>query len=334
MESDRIGGEPYVVSVDTSDLDEAREVLGEHLYPRALKWVGRPARVAARIAFLRTGGLTLADMQYGAQLAGKTGELGTYHFYLPLAGTFAAGQGGRLITGDISRGGIYRPVGDVVLHHMSADFHVLAVSVDPAALEGQLVGMLDAPVRGPLRLGEHLDVREAPGRGCAELIRLFGNEMDNPTGLLTQPIVAAPLEETLLTSLLFAVDHQYRDALGPGPPRCPGYRVARAVEAIQAEPQHPYTIAALAQIADVNVRALRQEFRRQVGMSPMAYLRDVRMARAHAELVDADPDRTSVADVARRWGFPRITGFSARYRARYRVAPLQTLRGMRGRRDG
>jgi AraC-like DNA-binding protein len=58
----------------------------------------------------------------------------------------------------------------------------------------------------------------------------------------------------------------------------------------------------------------------------MAYVRQVRLARAHAELRAADPDQTTVAEVARRWGFPRAGRFAARYRARYGVPPSRTLR--------
>ena len=47
---------PFAVSVETSDLDEAREICGEHMYPRRLRVVDRPARLAARFAFLHLGG--------------------------------------------------------------------------------------------------------------------------------------------------------------------------------------------------------------------------------------------------------------------------------------
>ena len=57
------GAKPFAVSVETSDLDEAREICGEHMYPRRLRVVDRPARLAARFAFLHLGGLTLADVR-------------------------------------------------------------------------------------------------------------------------------------------------------------------------------------------------------------------------------------------------------------------------------
>jgi AraC-like DNA-binding protein len=316
---------PFAVSVETSDLDEAREICGEHLYPRTLRVVDRSARLAARFAFLHLGGLTLADVRYGAEVAGDCGELGSYHVNLPLAGTFAAAHDGRSINGTTSRAGVYRPVGTNVLLSSSADCHLLALKVDTAVLEGQLAAFLDVPVSGPLRLAGELDLRDAPGRECAELIRLIGAEITNPTGLVFQPIVAAPLEECLLMSLLFAMDHQYSDALRGPEAGCAGHLVTRAIDAIHAEPQRPYTVSGLAQIADLNPRYLRYEFHRQVGIPPMAYVRHVRLARAHADLLAADPAETSVAEVARRWGFARTGRFVAQYQNRYGSPPSEAL---------
>ena len=49
----------------------------------------------------------------------------------------------------------------------------------------------------------------------------------------------------------------------------------------------------------LSVRALDKGFHRYVGTPPMAYLRQVRMARAHEELLASDPERTTASAVAR-----------------------------------
>ncbi|MEV6489360.1 AraC family transcriptional regulator [Actinoplanes sp. NPDC051633] len=317
---------PFAVTVGTCDLDEARATCGEHLYPRSMRLIDPSARLAARFAFLHLDGLTVSDVRYGAAVAGECADLGSYHVNLVAAGHFAAQQGSRTINGDTNTAGVYRPVGHNFLHGASADCHLLSLSIDTDVLEEALASLLNAPVRGRPRLAEQMDVRRAPGRSCAELIRFLADEIHNPNSLIYQPLVAAPLQETLVMSLLFAVDHQYQDALRQSAPRCPSHRVNRAIDAIRDEPQRPYTVAALAKIAGVGLGCLQQEFHRQVGVPPMAYLREVRLARAHNELVDADPDQTSVADVARRWGFARPGWFADRYRRLYGLDPAETLR--------
>lgn len=193
------------------------------------------------------------------------------------------------------------------------------------ALEHQLAVLLDADVRGPVRLSEGFDPLLPPGRFCADLIRVLGEEIRDPAGLAHQPIMVEPLQESLMTALLYSVGHQYTDELHARVPRSPGHTVVRAIDAIHSHPDRPHTVSGLAAIAGLSVRSLRQEFHLRVGMTPMAYLRQIRLARAHAELMAAEPGLTSVDAVARRWGFGRPAVFTASYLARYHTTPWRTL---------
>ena len=76
----------------------------------------------------------------------------------------------------------------------------------------------------------------------------------------------------------------------------------------------------------VSVRSLQQGFRRYMGASPMAYLREVRLRRAHQSLLDSDPSIASVASVAYNWGFTNLGRFAAAHTARYDEPPAATLR--------
>ncbi|MDV6247997.1 helix-turn-helix transcriptional regulator [Rhodococcus opacus] len=67
--------------------------------------------------------------------------------------------------------------------------------------------------------------------------------------------------------------------------------------------------------------------RRSLGITPMAYLRQVRLARAHEDLATTDPAQgRSVRDIAYKWGFNHVPRFAAAYRERYGVLPSETLR--------
>jgi transcriptional regulator GlxA family with amidase domain len=58
----------------------------------------------------------------------------------------------------------------------------------------------------------------------------------------------------------------------------------------------------------------------------MAYLREVRLRRAHQTLLESDPSTTTVASVAHRWGFGHLGRFAAAHAGRYRETPVETLR--------
>jgi AraC-like DNA-binding protein len=58
----------------------------------------------------------------------------------------------------------------------------------------------------------------------------------------------------------------------------------------------------------------------------MAYLRTVRLDRAHHDLLATDPAQgATVTDIAARWGFSSNSRFAARYRGAYGVTPRHTL---------
>jgi AraC-like DNA-binding protein len=109
--------------------------------------------------------------------------------------------------------------------------------------------------------------------------------------------------------------------------RHPGHaRVRRAVDHIHNHAHEPLTVADIAGAADLSIRGLQDAFQRVLGLTPMMYLRQVRLAYVHEDLLQGDPDATSVGDVAKRWGFTHAGRFSGAYAQRYGEYPKTTLR--------
>jgi AraC-like DNA-binding protein len=314
-----------ILTVVTSDVEEARELCGSIMYPRTMR-IRRPGGAfTARFSFLRLGAVVLGDMQYGTEATGSTGELGSYHVNLPLSGSFVARHGGRTLHADAGRAAVYRPVGENVLERLGSDCRFLALKIDRDALEELVSDLLGAAVRGPLRLSGILDVTRPPGSSFARILKWMAGEADNRLSLVHQPIVAKPLLESLLLALLFSTDHQYSEALNEATSGCTGKAVKLVIDAIHADPGHPYTITELANLASVSARCLQAEFKRRTGVTPMQYLRRVRIARAHSALAETDGEATSVADIAQRWGFAAPGRHTARNRYGYHSFPPETI---------
>ncbi len=60
-------------------------------------------------------------------------------------------------------------------------------------------------------------------------------------------------------------------------------------------------------------------------MSPIRYLREVRLDRTHLEFQDRRSAFVTVADVARRWQFMHLGRFAAHYRQRFGESPRETI---------
>ncbi|MER5253553.1 MULTISPECIES: AraC family transcriptional regulator [unclassified Streptomyces] len=321
-------------SFRTADVDEARQMIGATFYSNFMDVIDVPSAFRAEFEIGRLGALTLGELSCGADVRMRLGELGAYHVNILLGGHMSFRQGGRSAVATAERAGVFQPVGDTVVERWTGDCRVLAVKMDREALDRRLEELLGRPVRAPLALARELDTARGPGRSWARLVTTVIEDLREEPGappgrppLYTSPLVAAPLQEAILNGLLLSVEHPFRDELAAPVAKLRPAPVKRAMDAVQERPEHPFTPAGLAVEARVGVRWLQEAFRRYVGMSPMAYVRDVRLTRVHDELRAAQPGALSVSEVAHRWGFSHLGRFAEQYHARFGELPSQTLRG-------
>lgn len=86
------------------------------------------------------------------------------------------------------------------------------------------------------------------------------------------------------------------------------------------------TVAELSRIAGVSERTLRAAFHEVIGVSPKQHVISQRLQAAHAALCAADPQTTTVTDIAMTYGFFELGRFACRYRHAFGEAPSRTLR--------
>jgi AraC-like DNA-binding protein len=317
---------PEPLSFLVSDVDEARALCKELYYDVDLRVLEPDGDFYFAADVLRLGPVIAGELRFGAGMAITAGEMDAYHVNLPVVGQVESEYGGTVTTASPRRAAVYQPVGPTRHCRWPVGSRILCLKIDQAAVESELEGLLGHPVRGPLRLSPSLDTTRGPGLTWARMLALLRREFDNPNGLIYRPLFAERVWRGVIQGLLLSVDHQYADELaGPVHPVRPR-TVRRAIEVIEADPARPLTTVDLARIAGVSVRSLQEGFRRHVGMSPMAYLQQVRLSYAHEELRHPQPGRRSVAAIAHAWGFGHLGRFAAAYRERYGESPSATLR--------
>jgi AraC-like DNA-binding protein len=271
------------------------------------------------------GAVTVGRCRCPAGISARVDDLESfYEVNVPRAGSVLAEHRNAVAEASPGRAAVYQPAGEVRML-TSAPYDSYVVRVGRQALEDALAAWLDRPVTHPLEIRLLIDLRSPEGTRLVRLVRLLGVGSETRTNVLMNPMVAAPLHDAVLVSLLGAADHHYREMLehpvaswGPMP-------VFRAVEAMNEQPAEPYTPAVLAEVAGESVRCLHEGFRRHVGPSPMQYLRQVRLDRSHDELRAGEPGETTVSGVAQKWGFPSVDRYTTDHLQAFGVTPSQTL---------
>ncbi len=316
-------------TLTTDDLDEARTILYRHFYSNFVDVLSPATTLRARFAVTPPEAVTVGDVSFGTDVRIRFGELGAYHVDVPLSGRLSWRQGGspsRVATP--TEAAVFQPVGDTTLDHWAGDCRLLAVKIDKSLLEEHLSRLIDGPVRSPIRLGPTLDIGGGAGGSWLRLLQMITADAASADGRLTShPAMDAGLRESLVNGLLLTADHQYRELLD-NPPRTTAAprAVRRAVDVMRAQPARQFTVAELAQIAGVSPRALQLTFQRHLGVSPMTYLREVRLGLVHDRLRRAGTGEETVAATAYEFGFTHLGRFAASYRRRYGVSPSETLR--------
>jgi AraC-like DNA-binding protein len=222
---------------------------------------------------------------------------------------------------------VVSPGNPVMVEYLADDCRMETLLFEQSAVEAELAGMLAAPLTKPLRF----DLQFSPSRSSpfSRALTLLHSELHDPTGLTTVPAMSSQLGRLMMAGLLVTQTHNYTEEL-IRPRAVPGSKPIRnALELIESQPAEIETVADIAAAVGLSVRALDDGFHRYVGTPPMAYLRQVRMARAHDELLGADPELTTASTVARKWGFGHYGRFAADYARRFGRKPSETLRTQR-----
>jgi AraC family ethanolamine operon transcriptional activator len=152
------------------------------------------------------------------------------------------------------------------------------------------------------------------------LARALEHAFDNPQAVEHAAVIAS-LEEDLLhwlARLCVSSDgspHAARGRRG----------LNRALEYLRTADVSRVSVADLCREARVSERTLRYAFRDELDLSPLAFLRRLRLHAARRELINAEGAPPRVTDVANRQGFLELGRFAADYRRLFGELPSETL---------
>ncbi|MHA6625640.1 AraC family transcriptional regulator [Pseudonocardia sichuanensis] len=159
-------------------------------------------------------------------------------------------------------------------------------------------------------------VRPRAGAGLRATLEVFAGEL----------LHGGPGQQALLDSLLDVILVQVlREQLAADVEAAPGWframsdpGIGAALRAVHAEPQRDWTVAGLAAEASLSRATFARRFSAVVGLAPLAYVTDWRMALARERL---RADDAGLAAIARSLGYASEFSFAAAFKRHHGVAP-------------
>jgi len=210
-------------------------------------------------------------------------------------------------------------------------YRSITVLIPPAKIQEHLERRGRA---GEFRVPSGVELRQAPPSGvrhlyelCRRLVHkavrcpaLFAASAEVRAGAYAE--VIETLFETFTSSSVLRPSRHDRTRQNYG-------RILRLAEkSVLASDSARVCVSDLCDAAAVSERTLQTACQQTFGMSPVAFLKRVRLHGARRDLREA-PRRTTVAAVAVRWGFWHFGEFSVGYKTLFGVSPSETLRGGR-----
>jgi AraC-like DNA-binding protein len=311
----------------SDDLDEYRDNVNAVFYPARIEPVGPRAQLShAWLSAAQLNHLTLGIVHFGTRMLVDPGDIGGYHLNVPLHGAVTSVCGAQQVVATPSRAAVFTPGTHTVLPSWEADATQVCLKIERAALETELGRILGHPVDRRVRFDLGFDLSQPAGRRWRSTLQILIDALNSPDPLpdavYTHEIDY--LERILIVDLLVHQGHSMSQAVhhdrgGESPSA-----VAKVVDLVHDAPGAQYTVADLAQASGVGARQLQKLFHERFGMSPTAYLRNVRLDGIRAELL-AESEAT-VSAVAFRWGFNHLGHFAQHYQRKFGESPSQTRR--------
>jgi AraC-like DNA-binding protein len=319
---------PYPRSMRTADVNEARARTQEFLgCSHRMTVLDRESPFLARVQYRSLNGLGLLSSVYGPALEISCSppiDKVTVNFVF--GGQLLIRDGGHTAVADEHHAAAFCFHQDLTVR-WSPGLRQLMLTIGKQRIERYLENLLHEPLRRPLRLHGRIDLAASGGQGIRAAVSTLHRALERCGKAGPPPVLAAEIEHGIMTALLLGQPHNYTDAIFSAQTLPAPRAVRRVVELVDAAPEKAFTVADLAVHAGVSERSLHAAFRRQLGTSPMSYVRRRRLEQAHDELRRLDPTAGArVTDVALRNGFTHTGRFAAAYRQRFGESPSTTLR--------
>jgi AraC-like DNA-binding protein len=271
----------------------------------------------------QVAGLALARLRYSGLASIRTAPADHLTFVYLRTGGYAVGDGRLTHAMTVGQAFLIPPDRQVEAHFDDIDVSSLIV---PRDLVEDVAGAVTGRGGEPVTFFDPGAVSPALEAHWSRTVAYAQGTLLGGPGVADNPLLTGPARRALAAAALAAFPNSTQQARHTDGGNTEPAVLRRVVAHVEANASRDLSLAELAAVAGTSTRALQYAFLRHRETTPSAFVRSVRLERAHRDLQAADPTTATVAGIARHWGFPHAGRFSADYRTAYGRAPSVTLR--------
>lgn len=313
------------LTIESKDQDELSEYFSRRVSKVSFSATEK-SRTLAVTATVAEVGQTVAvkvAMPTGARLD-QGEDLDGYFLQFPISGQArwirkdsefafdpAVGFVGRLYEGDVME--------------CSDNWSQFSLRISSAQMTRCLSQLLDRPIVVPLEFAPTFDMTTNSAKTMLSQVLLASTPLGGEAFLSSSPAASAQFSDCMAMFILENFRHNYSNALSGGAGDLLPKRLKRAIDFMRANAGHAMTLEEISAAACTSPRTLLYNFKQFLGLSPFEYLRQIRLEAAYGELTSA-PERVSISDIARKWGFPNAGRFAQHFKRCYGFSPSEVRR--------
>ncbi|MFJ4455928.1 AraC family transcriptional regulator [Pseudomonas sp. NPDC089392] len=201
----------------------------------------------------------------------------------------------------------------------------LLVRIDRTLLEATLQRQLGRSIKQDIYFQPHLPTNTFAGQNWLQTLGWAYSQLSSKSVISSH--LQSQIGEVLASSLLEFHESNHSETLRELVEKQVVPAIVRMIEEFMEEHAHEtLTISQIARYAGVTARTVQLSFQRFRGLSPMQFLKEIRLRRVRGELEAKNLTDVQVSSTALKWGFNHLGRFSVEYKKRFGESPSDTIK--------
>ena len=307
------------------DVDQARQVLSSMFTQIALEPSKGEIPFRADVNGVELPNVCVTYLRFGqACIAGPEEPLDFHTLQLTQSGSCGFDIGTDIVPGTVDEK-VMLSAGQRVRVHHTDNNGILCLIVKDQVLRDFIATWTGTNTKQPLQFAPRVDATAPRTASLLAFFDFFLKELNRPGGILDAPTAVASFEHTMITSMLFGLEHNLVDILQEPKPEAGSGQVRQIEQFLEAHAETPINMQMIAKESGHSISSIYRAFRRHRGYTPMTFLRRIRMRHARRKLLQADPN-SNVTSIALECGFMHLGRFAAEYKRCFDESPSETIK--------